>query len=156
AELDHHEQAQDGCDQREGEQAPRVAQRRAASDPPARGRHGALPAGALASGVGAGSVGLATARDSRSVTEPANAGTSTVSGSAHEIPIPNDPRRVRTNSSQPGRDESVVNSSFGPIADTSYGPVRYAWFTSTEPPMSMIEVLVVIRSSLIAMASAPD
>src|SRR5207244_22622 len=75
--LDDDEQPEDRGDERDRELAAGSAH---------RGRHGALPAGPLGDTLG-GSTGdgLATARDSTSVTVPANAGTVTASGSAHEI-----------------------------------------------------------------------
>ena len=68
--------------------------------------------------------GDGTARDSLRLTEPANAGMSTASGSAQEIPIPKEPRRVLTNSWNPGEADRRENSSGGPMALTWYGPAR--------------------------------
>src|SRR4029077_7978859 len=87
------EEARDERDERHQQLAPRV---------PQRGPHGA---------------GLATTtRDSRRLRLPANAGTSTVGGSAKLTSIPKWPRRVSMNATQPSDLPSWSSMSVGPIA----------------------------------------
>src|SRR3954447_18354479 len=113
-ELDDDEETEEERDGSDRHLTPPGAhRRRPLGRDPRRPDHGAsLPGGASLRGRAdvdaCGTTGDAdgTARDSRSVTVPANAGRSTVGGSAHEIPMPNDPRRVRTSSSNPGAAES--------------------------------------------------
>src|SRR4051812_10670905 len=91
---------------------------------PSSRRHWTLPAGEVAGVAAAGgpALGVGTARDWSSVTEPAKAGMSTIGGSARESSMPNEPILVTTNSWKPGKAEARAKRSVGPIALTSYGP----------------------------------
>src|SRR5204863_2116231 len=89
AELDDDEQAEQERDGRDRELVAALAHRRRGRRRTGRAAGRQAPHGTASCGDGpAGSVGVcdATARDSLSVTLPANAGTSTFAGSAHETP----------------------------------------------------------------------